>query len=192
MKIGVDLDGVLSQTIPAIIEFHNNTYGTNFVLEKFSSNDYWEVWGGTKNEAIDKVHEFYKTNYFKDIKPVEGALEALNILKKNNSLVIITARADIIADTTREWVGKYFPNIFSEIYFTNHFAQEGTEKTKREFCDSLDINILIEDVVKYAIECVTPNRKVLILDCPWNKDASLPEGIERVYSWEEILEKIGN
>ncbi len=190
MRIGVDLDGVLSQTIPAIIEFHNHTYGTNFVLEKFNSHDYWEVWGGTRDEAIDKVYEFYKTDYFRNIKPVPGALEVLNIFKKNNNLVIITARADIIADTTRKWVEKYFPNIFSEIYFANHFAQEGTERTKQEFCDSLDIDILIEDVIKYAAECVAPKRRVLLLDYPWNKVASLPVGIERVYSWKEILEKI--
>ena len=192
MKIGVDLDGVLGQTIPAVIEYHNTIHGTNLTLEQFHSNNYWEVWGGTREEAIQEVHNFYETPYFKNIKPVIGARESLKTLKKNNELFIVTSRQNKIIPETKEWVEKYFPNIFSEMYFTNHFTQNGDTKTKKEVCDSLNVDVLIEDVVEYAVECVTAKRKIFLLDYPWNRDAVLPEGIQRVYSWEEIIEEIGN
>ncbi len=32
--------------------------------------------------------------------------------------------------------------------------------------------------------------KVLLLDRPWNRAKKLPEEVTRVYSWEEILDRI--
>jgi len=159
-------------------------------LEQFHSYYFWEIWGGTKEEAIQKVYDFHKTDYFKNIQPLEDAKIACTELKKNHELFVITSRQNDVIDATREWVDKYFPSIFSGIHFTNHFAQNGTSVTKKEICDNLAIDILIEDNLKFATECVTPKRHVLLFDYPWNQNSDLPKGIIRVYSWKEILEEI--
>jgi uncharacterized HAD superfamily protein len=189
MIIAIDIDEVLGQFMKALVEFHNNKYKTNLKLEDFFSYKFWEVWGGTKEEAIQKVYDFHKTNYFKNIIPVKDSQESVKKIKENNKLFIITSRQDDVIEETKNWIEKNFPNTFSNIYFTNHFSKNGIQKTKKEICDLIDIDILIEDSLEYSLECIKPNRKIFLLDYPWNKKDVLPTGIERVYSWKEIMEK---
>ena len=190
MKIGIDLDEVLADFLPALIEYHNATYRTSLVRGRFRTYRFWEIWGGTREEAIQRVYDFHKTAYFKNMKPVVGSQEAIDILKRNNDLMVVTSRTEDVAETTREWIAQHFPNIFSGIYFANHYSQSGSPRTKKEICNSEDIDLLIEDSLEYALECLTPQRKVLLLDCPWNSDSDLPQGIYRVNSWKEIPSSI--
>lgn len=190
MKIAIDIDEVLGQFMKSLIEFHNSEYKTNYKLEDFFSYNFWNVWGGTKEQAIQKVYNFHKTNYFKEIKPVEDAQESVKKLRENNELFIITSRQNDVMEETKKWIEKNFPKTFTNIYFTNHFSQNGKSKTKKEICELLDVDILIEDSLEYSLECIRPNRKIFLLDYPWNKSDSLPKEITRVYSWKEILEKI--
>ncbi len=190
MKIAIDIDEVLGQFMKALIEFHNSEYKTNLKLEDFFSYNFWNIWGGTKEKAIKKVYNFHKTNYFKNIIPVKDSQESIKKLKEGNELFIITSRQNDVIEETKEWIKKNFPNIFSDIYFTNHFSQNGTSKTKKEICDLLNIDILIEDSLEYSLECIKPNRKIFLLDYPWNKNNNLPKEITRVYSWKEIMLKI--
>lgn len=186
MKIGIDLDDVLGQFIPALIEFHNNKYGTDIKFEKFNSYKFWEVWGGNMEEAIQKVYDFHKTPYFKNIKTIDGAEEVLNRLKENNELYIVTSRQEDVIKETEEWVDKNFPKIFKKIYFTNQYSRSGIETTKQKVCDDLDMDILIEDNLKYAEECSRPDRKIFLFDKPWNQSEKLPPNVKRIYSWKEI------
>jgi len=186
MKIGVDLDNVLSQSMPALIEFHNKNYGTNQKLEDFKTANFEEAWGGSLEQAIQKIDKFHKTYGFKNLKPIEGAKEVLEKLKKNNELYIITARTDDIKKDTEDWIELYFPNIFSKIYFTNQFSMGNKSIPKKKVCDDLGIDVFIEDNITNVLECTSPNRKVYLFDYPWNQTNKLPEGVERVHSWKEI------
>lgn len=190
MKIALDLDEVLGQFLPALIEYYNDTYKTDWKIEEFYTYYFWEIWGGSVEESIQKVYDFHKTDYFKNIKPVAGAQEAVKKLKENNELFIITSRQNDIIKDTREWVEKYFPNTFTEIYFTNHFSQSGKAITKSEICEKLGIEMLVEDSAPYALECLKPGRKIFLFDYPWNRSAKLPQGIQRVHSWKEITDSI--
>ena len=96
MKIGIDLDEVLAEFLSAVIEYHNFTYKTALTKNQFRSHLYWKTFGGTVDGAVQKVRDFYKTDYFKNVKPVAGAIKALPILKQDNDLFIITARPNEI------------------------------------------------------------------------------------------------
>ncbi len=190
MKIGIDLDEVLADFLSALIEYHNATYGTSLVREQFQSYRFWETWDGTREETIQKVYDFHKTPYFRNMKPVIGSQEAVGILKQNNDLFVVTSRQNDIVETTREWIAKHFPDIFSGVFFANHYSQNGSSITKRQICDSVGVDVLIEDSPEYALECLDAKRKVLLLDCPWNRYSELPRGTYRVNSWDEIIENI--
>lgn len=188
MKIGIDLDEVLADFLSALIEYHNATYGTSLFKEQFQSYRFWEIWGGTKEEAIQKVYDFHQTSYFRNIKPVVGSQEATNILRQNNDLFVITSRQNDVSEATQKWVAQYFPNVFSDIFFTNHYSQNGSStSTKKQICDSVGVDILIEDEPERVSECLNPKRKNLLFDHPWNRNAELPQEIYRVHSWKEIL-----
>ncbi|MBN2880651.1 hypothetical protein JXM83_01240 [Candidatus Woesearchaeota archaeon] len=190
MKIGIDLDEVLADFLSTLIEYHNINYGTSLIREQFKSYRFWETWGGTREDAIQKVYDFYQTPYFKNIKPVLDSQKAVDILKLNNDLVVVTSRQNDIAEATREWIAQHFPNTFSEVYFANHYSQNGSSTTKKQICDSLGVDVLIEDSLEYSLECLNINRKIMLLNCPWNISSELPKEIYRVNSWKNIINSI--
>lgn len=187
MKIAIDLDDVLSQTMPALVKFHNEIYKTKLKEKDIKIYDLSEIFNEKTDEGIRrKVHEFHTTHYGQKIKPIKGAKKVLEKLKKNNELYIITARSEDIKKETEEWVEKHFPNIFSKIYFSKYLVLDGKEATKKSMCNDIGIDMFIEDNIKYAMECVEPNRKIYLFDYPWNQTNKLPNEIKRIFSWAEI------
>jgi uncharacterized HAD superfamily protein len=187
MKIGVDIDEVIAETINAVIAFHNEAYGTTLKKADFSSYDCHEIWGGTEEEAILKWHEFFETDHFTSISPIAGAYPALLALKqKGHELFAITARQHLIAKQTEDWVDEYFPDIFSGIYFGNRSGLEGIKRKKSDMCTELGITILIEDDLHHANDCVKHGIEVFLFDKPWNQK-ELPNNAQRVHSWSDIM-----
>ncbi len=190
MKIGVDVDDVLANFMFPLVDYHNTTYGTNFVRDDFTSFNLRETWGGTPAEAIDKVFRFYDSPEFHHIEVVDGAIEALEILKKNHDLSVVTARPEILRTKTIDWIERHFPNTFSEIHIANKFSKTGPQLTKVEICNQNNIHLLIDDSIENALQCVNAERKILLLDRPWNQHPELPTNITRVFSWDEIIKNI--
>ncbi len=93
MRIGIDFDEIITDSLSVIIELHNAKYGTKLKKEDFHSYRFWEIWGGTKEEAVRKVHEFMETDRFAHMSPVAGSLKVLRALKESgHELYIITGR----------------------------------------------------------------------------------------------------
>jgi uncharacterized HAD superfamily protein len=192
MRIGVDLDEVLADYLTAVLKYYNPTKGTNLKREDFFSYDFWKVWGGTVEEMIDELYAFYQSPYFKSMGLVKGAKEGIEELRKNHDLFIITSRQDDISEVTRNWVEENFPGVFSGVYFVNNYSRSGQRRTKVEVCDQLKIEVLLEDQTKYALECVSDNRKVILFDYPWNQELNQKEGIFRVDDWPKALKLIND
>ena len=189
MKIGFDYDDVLVEHIPAVIKFHNDTYQTSLTQKDFHSYKFWEVWGGTKQQAIDKIHKHYNSQYFLDTEPVIGAQQIITNLSKNNSLEIITARQKEIEQQTHNCVQKHYPNQFDKIHIVNHYSNDNSKPlTKRDVCDENQIELLVEDSLDHAVTCVTSNRDIVLINKPWNQTTKkLHSGIHRVNSLEDFF-----
>jgi len=193
MIVGVDLDEVLANFVPCLLNFHNKKYGTDLTREQVHTYDLWKVWGGTIEEAIRKVREFYQSDEFRQILPVNGSQEGIDVLREKNELVVITSRPHDIKEETRAWLDQYFPGKFLQVYHTNDWAPAGSGKRKTEkpdICHNLGAGIFIEDNIEYAIACAEKGVRAFLLDCPWNQADSLPERVTRVKSWRELIEKL--
>ena len=189
MLIATDLDEILASYLSSFFEFHNKKYHTSLTKNDLKYKNLLEICGKTEEELIEKLYCFFKTPYFKNIEPIPGAIEGINVLKENHDLIIVTARQKEISKPTTRWVEKYFPNTFSDIIFTNGNSKNGKMKTKAEVCCNLEVNTLIEDRIEYAIDCSYNGNKVILLDYPWNQ-GHIPKKITRVNSWNEIIETI--
>jgi len=188
MLIGIDIDDVLLHFTPALIEYHNHTYKTSLTYDQFKSPNFWEVWGGTKEESRKKVDDFFKTTYFRKMQPIVGAKEALFELRKKHNLVNITARPNYLETETREAINKYFPDSIQKIYLRDYY--DFRKYSKRDICDSIGVDLMIEDSPYYALECLSPNRDVILFNRPWNIEVDLPKEIERINTWDEVLKII--
>lgn len=112
--VAVDLDDTLAHSVEALAAWHNDTYDTDLKHSDFHTHNLWEVWGGSREEACQKVREFYTSKHFLDLQPINDyALESLRMLKRRRfSLVIVTSRQQLVAEETKRWVDKCYPGTF--------------------------------------------------------------------------------
>jgi len=194
MKIGVDIDDTLLDFIGTYAIFHNEIYKTNLKKEDFKTYSFNPVGGRTTKQAVNTVKQFYKTDFFKEMQPFPGAVGVLQKLKENNKLFIVTSRPHNMKEETSEWVLKYFPNIFSDIFFSsNHYTKaKNSGRTKAEICCDLEVSLLIDDSLAYAKQCIEKGINVFLFgdNNPWNQNHEEHENITRVKDWNEIMEKL--
>ncbi len=191
MLIASDIDDVLLDLIPAIIEFHNRRYWTNLTKEGFHSYRLGEVFGCSDGEAMRRMHEFYETEEFRDVKPVEGAVEGVTALRgERHDFVALTSRLLSCREITEENIERYFPGVFTgRIYFAvNYYLRKfSSPKSKGAYCVELKADVMIDDSVAHAEECRDLGIRVLLMDSSHNRREE-PEGIVRVKNWREVME----
>jgi uncharacterized HAD superfamily protein len=191
MTIGIDIDDVIADFIPALLLFHNDRYGTNLTYEEFHNNEGWyKIWGGTEDDDIRKVYEFYETDHFYGLPVVSDANEILRKLKINHKLILITAREETIAQPTLNWIEKHFPEIFDSVHFTNSYSQNLVQKKKSDICKEKSVDIMVDDSIKNTLDCSSNGINVLLVDRPWNRNFIPPENVKRVFSWGDIHDVI--
>lgn len=190
MKIAIDIDAVLADFLSMFLKYRNDTYGTSWKRKQFYTYVWAEVFGESKEKMYSVLVDFFSSDYLRQIEPMPGAAKGVKEISKKNRLYIVTSRPRIIADITRDWLNKYFPEIFEKIYFSNQPAYGSFGSTKGEICHQTGADLFIDDQYKYCQECEKEGIKVLLFDNPWNKEDKLPKRIIRVFSWPEIVEII--
>jgi len=195
--VAVDVDEVLGSFVSALNRFIADRYSSNHSVSEYHVYEFFKIWNCSRDEADIRVHEFFKTSYFKmGIHPIPGAQRALHKLSRFCNLSVVTSRQNAIKDHTIDWIEKHYPGLFQEIHFGNHFALDGESRPKSEICRSLGAKVLIDDNPKYAIECAEVGIKVLLFDYensyPWCKIESINHHplVTKVHNWEEVEQRL--
>jgi len=193
LRIGVDIDDTLVDFVGAYILYCNQTYSTNLKKEDFRFYAFNKSIGGTMSESISLVNKFYENVLFKEILPLPDSVEVINLLKqKNHELFIITSRPDFIKEETERFINKFFLDNFSNIFFSyNHYTKrKNGGKSKAELCFDLDISLLIDDSLEYAIQCANMGLEALLFgNFPWNQNGQ-HKNITRVKDWIKVKEEL--
>ena len=186
MKIGIDMDDVIADTIDEFIKFFNDKYYKNIQLSEWKNYHTWDCdfFKGDKSEGIALFDEFFCLKAQK-IKPIKDSREILSELGKNNELFIITSRDIRFKNETEKFLTQNFPSINFKIIFSGEIYGG---KSKSQIARELNLDFMIDDNLDYAEACVQEGIRVLLFDKPWNQGDS--GKVERVYDWKEILEKI--
>ncbi|CAI9098424.1 OLC1v1035068C1 [Oldenlandia corymbosa var. corymbosa] len=133
--VAVDVDEVLGNFVSALNQFIAARYELKHSVSEYHVYEFFKIWNCSRDEADLRVHEFFKTPYFKKgIYPIPGAKQALQKLSRFYDLSIVTSRQNVIKDHTIEWIEKHFPGLFQEIHFGNHFALDGKSRPKSDIC----------------------------------------------------------
>ncbi|KAK6131719.1 hypothetical protein DH2020_034516 [Rehmannia glutinosa] len=199
IMVAVDVDEVLGNFVSALNQFIADRYSLNHSISEYHVYEFFKIWNCSRDEADIRVHEFFKTHYFKKgIYPIPGAREALLKLSEIYNLSIVTSRQNAIKEHTIEWIEKHYPGLFQEIHFGNHFALDGQSRPKSYICKSLGAKVLIDDNPRYAIECAEVGIKVLLFDYensyPWCKTEHIPQHplVTKVHNWEEVENQLAS
>ncbi|KAF7107332.1 hypothetical protein CFC21_107973 [Triticum aestivum] len=197
MVVAVDVDEVLGSFLAALNRFIAERYSWNHSVSEYHVYEFFRIWNCSREKANLLVHEFFTTHYFQDgVHPIPGARDALQNLSSFCSLSVVTSRQDVIKNHTLEWIEKFYPGLFEQIHFGNHFALEGQSRPKSEICRSFGAQVLIDDNPRYALECAEDGMRVLLFDYdntyPWCKtgvDQSHPL-VTKVHNWQEVEQKL--
>ncbi|XP_010527054.1 PREDICTED: uncharacterized protein LOC104804446 [Tarenaya hassleriana] len=195
--VAVDIDEVLGNFVSALNRFIADRYSANHSVSEYHVYEFFKIWKCSRDEADIRVHEFFKTSYFKKgIHPLPGAQKTLHKLSRFCDLSVVTSRQNAIKEHTLEWIEMHFPGLFREIHFGNHFALHGESRPKSEICRSFGAEILIDDNPRYATECANIGMKVLLFDYensyPWCKAESTDQNplVTKVRNWEEVEQQL--
>ena len=187
--VAVDLDDVLFDFLGYFFKWHNEHYGTDLLPEEMVYSTIWEAWGGTREEAAERVPMFFHEIDMLNIAPIEGAVPALNRLKGQFRLAIISARDSSTKNVTRAWIDEYFKDIFDHIVLgIGNPLAETRAMTKAEVCRQLGADVLIDDQLRHARDVAEAGIPVLLFgDTPSNQANSLPPDVMRVQDWAHVL-----
>jgi 5'(3')-deoxyribonucleotidase len=185
--IAVDLDDVLFDFIGHFFEWHNQVYGTSIERQDMVYRVLWDAWGGTKEEALERIPRFLNRPEHLDLDPIPGAVEVLRRLKRRYQLSIISAREPEAAESTSAWLGKYFDGIFEQVHLGIANPMSSKRLSKAKVCLQIGATTLIDDQLIHIEECVNSGIRVLVFgEQVWNRADNLPESAVRVADWEAV------
>ena len=190
MRIGIDIDGVITNMYEAIIDNATKYCYENKINYNINPSKYYE--GEILNISDSDVEKFwnkYLGEYAQNYPTREYASEVISKMKEENEIYIITSRNEFglppeLYGSMQNMVKKWLKdnNIqYDKIIFTQ-------EKLKT--CIDNNINIMIEDCPDTILE-LAKEIKTLCFDTPYNKQV-YGENIIRVYSWYDVLNIIEN
>ncbi len=190
MRIGIDIDGVLTDIEQFIIDYGLKFCYENNLSYRIKSNEYDEAKAlCISEENVDKFWNKYMKYYAKEYRARDFASEVIKKLKEyGHEIYIVTARNEYgltgddygkMKKFVKEWLKK------NNIYYDKIVH---TEETKLPYCVGNYIDIMIEDKPE-NIKQVATKMPVLCYNCSYNADIK-GKNITRVYSWYDIYYKI--
>ena len=190
MRIGIDIDGVLTNIEEFIADYEVKFCYENNLSYRVNLNEYDEAKAlGISAENCEKFWNKYLKYYAKEYRARDFASEVIKKLKEEgHEIYIVTARNEwgLTGDDygkmkqfVKEWLKK------NNIYYDKIVY---TEETKLPYCVGNYIDIMIEDKPENVKE-ISTKMPVLCYNCNYNADVK-GKNITRVYSWYDIYNKI--
>jgi len=192
MRIGIDIDGVLTDSQTFVIE-----YGTKFCIENNLSYKIKEdKYDSKKALSISAENELkfwnaYLKKYVTETRPREFAKEVIDKLKdEGNEIYLVTARNEWgfteeddgkMHDYTKKWL------LDNDIYFDKIIYTEGS---KVPYAIGNYIDIMIEDAPR-NVKDLAKKIPVICFNNHYNNSIK-GKRIKRAYSWYEVYDLIKN
>ncbi len=186
--VAIDWDDTLVDFNRGFVRYHNEMHGSSLSYEGIFSHLMREVYGCEEEVIAERCRVFRNSPGFSALEPMEGAAEALQLLRHRYDLDIVTNRMETLRDATIEVAERLFGNPFREFHFANGFATEAgfVKRLKSDVCRAIAPAVLIEDAVVHAKDVASLGIPVLMPDRPWNRKDT-PAGVIRVDSWEQAV-----
>ena len=182
MRVAVDVDGVLAETMEAWIRIFNKTHGARFTLKDIDSWSSWIKFGITKDEFYRILDGTWDN--WADIPPTEPDLaKKVQRTEQYGILDIVTGRSPKTVPAVKQWI-----------------KDQGIEYRKfvRVFGwrqkIGLDYDVFIDDAPELMpMIPKKPGAYGILYQRPWNVHVLDLPGVTKVQSWSEIpdvLQKI--
>ncbi len=188
MKIGIDLDDVLADSLPHYLQAFNRRFGLDVEL----ADGAWRIADRfphiPRQEADDFFTELIADGFFSSRSLIPHAKEAVETLADDgHDLYIITGRTPRDEEITMDWLTRV--GVLSHFEAVMHRTREPVGHHKSSAASELQLDLFIEDELAVALAVSETAIPVLLFDRPWNQ-GSLPCNVHRIRSWHEALTRI--
>lgn len=190
LRIGIDIDNVISDTATAYLDRFNKFFKTSIKYEEMNYFDFTAIDGPiSKPQRLAFIDSVVHTHEFQSaLPPFMDAVEVISVwTQKGVGIHYITARPMSIGDVTEAWLARHgfmvkgaTLDLFDDTRFSDGPAYKAAAVREK------DIDLMIEDTKEIAAAIEAP---VLLLDRPWNA-GKLPPHVTRVKSWRDIEESV--
>lgn len=195
MKIGIDIDGVLTD-----IEKWQLDYGSKFYYENYNKGII-NPKGYETNEIFDsdiKCDDLFWNKYFKEysinVEPRKFASEIISKLSNDgHQIYIITARGSFLSHSNNVMSKEENEQIVKEWLKNNNIYCDKIiflPEDKLDICINNNINIMIEDKVE-NINKISSEIPVVCFNAGYNEECE-GKNIYRVYTWYDVYNTIND
>jgi len=195
MRIGIDIDGVLTDIEKWQLDYGSKFYYENYNKEIVNPKGYEtnDIFNSTV-ECDDLFWDKYFKEYSINVEARKFASEVISKLKQDGyEINIITARGSFLSHSSdvmskeeneqivKDWLQK------NKIYYDSLIF---STEDKLDICIKNNINIIIEDKVD-NINKISTKIPVICFNAGYNEECK-GENIFRVYTWYDIYNTIKN
>lgn len=176
VRIAVDLDGVLADTMVTFCDILNERRRTRLSVESFVQWNAWKIAGMTKDEFFRTLDEAWFS--WQNIPPMEENLSVkVGRLREFGKVDIVTGRSPATVPHAKSWLRKH------DIQFDS-FARTANStigKAKLNYDLYVDDNAELMTLVASKLH----GSGILYLQ-PWNRNTAPIPRVYRVHRWDEI------
>ncbi|RLD16219.1 MAG: hypothetical protein DRI36_06005 [Caldiserica bacterium] len=181
-RIGIDIDGVLTDTANVFLDYVYRIYGKRYTVSQITDYFFEEVLDLSIEEVNRIWEEIFRDNIWENLPPIDGAVEVVQELQRKYPIYIITARPEIALEGTKKWLENYGIK-YEKLIIANLDTKVGFMRK-----ENINLTYFIEDRWEFAVEFAKEGIFVFLLNQPWNiKKGDFP-GVRRVNNWKEIGE----
>jgi hypothetical protein len=183
-----DIDGCVLNWEKAFVLWMSLTKGLNPIRSSVYGID--ELYGISKNDAVEYVEEFNSSEYFKKIPPFYDSVKYMKKLNEEfgYSFIGITAigKSNKKYKVRKENLKSFYGDIFYDLYTTTHHSDKSEVLLNFEGSNCY----WIEDVYKNALVGLKYNLNPILIKQSYNNFEHTDEKIKTVNSWKEIYKII--
>lgn len=173
VRLGIDIDSVLCDTMPRLLEKINREHGTAITMEDAIQWDF-PVGDTTFDTLILKA--FRDPVLLMSLPPMQGSQEAVKRLVNDFDLVVVTSRKELTVDATRLWVETHFGPLL--------VVHTGDSKNGH------DLDILVDDAPHNVTPFAETGRPAILFDQPWNQKVEPHPFIWRCKNWPHVYRSL--
>ena len=194
-RIAIDIDDVLADSHTAARAWIEARTGLSARSEHYEAHsDYWNYYNrviATHDASSPVRYEEFLAELADDqahVPLLAGAQFAIQTLRADYDVVLITARDPSLEAATRRWLDAHFDEPIP-LYLSSNPLVTSTAKSKGEWCRELGVSVLIDDNTANCQSALDHGVKAILFgDYIWQVDP--PADAVRARDWPAVLEKI--
>lgn len=184
MKIAVDVDGVILDSMAWFVRYFNRKYNASYCQEDATQWGFFTDWNIEEEEFYEIFHTLFRSDKVAPLMD-ENIPTYLRQLNNSHRVDIVSARNPRFKYQLRRKLEKH--HIKEQV----HYGRLVVVKEKPDALKvSLGYDLYIDDnpnLVPAILKC--PNATLLLFCHPWNAHVDVrPMNVIRVANWEEIMD----